>query len=778
MVRSPTSALRLLVGLTVTLIGVVVTWRFSNTMAAMNRDWEQLSHLLPAWIRSIPTVIVGLTLLLVPIGVNAQLLRYRRLRLLVVVNMAAIAAVVLSELLVSLLTRRPPSLLPHAYAGGSVNDPLLAGFVAAFVVGTPYLPRSARRLGGAAVVLSLVATLGFSEIPAVAWLVDVGVGMTCGAAIAILFGTPDPAPDSDELIAGLARSGIAVADIAPASVDARGSTPWLGRTTDGDALFVKVLDQDNRSADLMFRAFRALFLRNSGDERPMSSLRRAVEHEALLSLRAAAVGVTTPTLLTVSDLGNDAMLLAFEGIDGASLDLTDPGRISDETLDEVWHQVVLLQHHGIAHRDLRLANIFAGHDGRLHLIDFGFAELAASPLLLATDLAELLGSTTTVVGVERAVDAAERAVGADGLARAYTRLQPAALGGATRSALKESGSMPALREDVAARVGMPPPDYSGTVPRSHWPALAWFGLATLSTVGLWWVAAGSSGRVGIEQPEQVAWAVAAMLLGLAASVTTARGSMRDPLGVGSLVLARLAAGFAELLRPLHSASVALRVRFLLGSGVETSSALGSVGVAIAARAATHVAVLYLTVRLSGSDGSIDLVVHPDPVWIAAVCCGVVLLGSAAVLGPLRRIVARDVGVPLRCAPAGFRALSGHTTRLAQLFVGSTFVPLAAVGGLVAADRAVGGRLDPPSIALVVMAVTLVVALLPIPGGAGIAEAGLVGGLVLLGEHAAIAVPAVVLYRSVQMWAPAAVGWWAMRRLALGQSASPASASGS
>ncbi|HNG24040.1 MAG TPA: hypothetical protein PLC03_08765, partial [Microthrixaceae bacterium] len=51
MVRSPTSLLRLIVGVTVTAVGVVITWRFANTMAALNRDWEQLTHLLPGWIR-------------------------------------------------------------------------------------------------------------------------------------------------------------------------------------------------------------------------------------------------------------------------------------------------------------------------------------------------------------------------------------------------------------------------------------------------------------------------------------------------------------------------------------------------------------------------------------------------------------------------------------------------------------------------------------------------------------------------------------------------------
>ena len=76
MVRSPTSLLRLIVGVTVTAVGVVITWRFANTMAALNRDWEQLTHLLPGWIRAIPPLVVGLT------TAASRLVQVRRNRLL------------------------------------------------------------------------------------------------------------------------------------------------------------------------------------------------------------------------------------------------------------------------------------------------------------------------------------------------------------------------------------------------------------------------------------------------------------------------------------------------------------------------------------------------------------------------------------------------------------------------------------------------------------------------------------------------------------------------
>ena len=83
------------------------------------------------------------------------------------------------------------------------------------------------------------------------------------------------------------------------------------------------------------------------------------------------------------------------------------------------------------------------------MIDFGFSELAASDLLLATDVAELLASTSLYVGPERAVAQAVAAVDRATLTRAPTRLRPWALAGATRTALK---SRPGFLDKLRSRL--------------------------------------------------------------------------------------------------------------------------------------------------------------------------------------------------------------------------------------------------------------------------------------------------------------------------------------
>ena len=143
------------------------------------------------------------------------------------------------------------------------------------------------------------------------------------------------------------------------------------------------------------------------------------------------------------------MLLAYEMIDGSSLDGVADEAVTDELMRGVWEQVALLREHRIAHRDLRRANVFVQDDGVPWLIDFGFSEVAVADEILDADVAQMLASFAVVVGAERAVRAAVEAIGPDAVGAGAARLQMAALSGATQTALKQHKG---LLEDVQAEV--------------------------------------------------------------------------------------------------------------------------------------------------------------------------------------------------------------------------------------------------------------------------------------------------------------------------------------
>jgi undecaprenyl-diphosphatase len=331
---------------------------------------------------------------------------------------------------------------------GATSELVLAVMAAVATAVAPWVGRRWRRVAWAVVLgvmvgRALVAPVGFASLRALL------VGWFAGALAVFLLGAPPRRAGGEAIATGLAAVGVPVRRIDQASLDARGSTPYFAEGTDGRRLFVKALGRDERSADLLFRLYRRIVPRDLGDERGYLSLRRAVEHEALVALAARDLGSHTPRLVALASASPASFVLAYEAVDGRSLDRIDPADLDDELLTAIWTEVRLLRRHRVAHRDLRLANVFVAADGDVWMIDFGFSELAASDTLLAADVAELLAATSLSVGVDRAVDAAVGVLGPTATATAADRLQPWALSGATRAAMKERpGLLDALRTRV------------------------------------------------------------------------------------------------------------------------------------------------------------------------------------------------------------------------------------------------------------------------------------------------------------------------------------------
>ncbi len=415
--RSPSDVLRLVVSsvLLLALLGAEL-W-FGDTLVKFAHDLLRGLTAVPAWLLDTVVTLTRLLALAFLVGGLLVTLRRGRWRFLAAVSIAGAAAALLTVLL-------GPVDPDAAGAAADLDGLVAAGFPTAIglavvaavaTAAAPWLTRRWRRLAWALILLAgfsrfLVAPVAFDTLRGLL------VGWFAGSAALVAFGGPSRRPTGTAIAEGLAAAGFPVATLKRAGVDVRGSTPYFGTTVGGRDLFVKALGADERSADLLFRMYRSIVPRNFGDERPFSSLRRAVEHEALLALTACSYGLRTPALVTLTTAEPNGFVLAYERIEGQSLDGVPVEQLTDEFLRDIWTRVAELHRHRIAHRDLRLANLFVGSDGTIWLIDFGFSELAARKLLLDTDRAELVASTATRVGAERAVAAAVAVVGADALA--------------------------------------------------------------------------------------------------------------------------------------------------------------------------------------------------------------------------------------------------------------------------------------------------------------------------------------------------------------------------
>jgi glycosyltransferase 2 family protein len=454
-VRSPADLLRLIVAAVAVMVVVILGWLFGDTVVGFASDFFVGIDAVPDWL--LTAVIAGTRLLAIAVLVGGLLWTAVRAGWAASIAMAlgGVTAAVLVALLENLVgldegavvTTPTTNLGPltSAWFPTAVGLGTLAG---ALTAGAPWLSRRWRHVGwiaviGLVVVRTLTSEMSFGSVQAVL------VGWFAGAAALVAVGAPARRADAESIAGGLAAVGLALDEVTPARVDARGSTPYFATMPDGGRLFLKVLGRDERSADLMFRIYRKLQGRDFGDGRPFSSLRRAIEHEAFVSLAARDLGIRTPRLRALAVAEPDSVVLAYDATAGRSLDQLDPDDVTDEVLFATWEAIADLRRHGIAHRDLRLANVFLGDDAAVWIIDFGFSEVAASEPLLANDVAELVCSSSVYVGAERAVAPALATVDRGTLTRAVERLRPWALSGATRAALKEQ---PGLLDDLRRRL--------------------------------------------------------------------------------------------------------------------------------------------------------------------------------------------------------------------------------------------------------------------------------------------------------------------------------------
>lgn len=455
MAKAPTDVLRLAVAVTALLIVVVIGALFDDAIVGFVSDLVRGFEALPTWLVTGMVVLGQILGTVIIVGGAVAAIVRRRWFLLVVTTVAAAAAVAMTLLVTPIVDHVAPQAteVDESYTLVAPDETLstvgLAMVAAIVTAAAPWVSRRWRRLGWTLVIIVALTRLLGAPIE-FDTLVAVLAGWIAGAAVIVLLGAPSRRPTGASIAEGLASVGVPLARLEQASLDARGSTPYFATGRDGSALFVKALGEDERSADLLFRVYRRLQPRDLGDERSFSSLRRAVEHEALVALAARDIGIRTPRLVAFATAEPHGFVLAYEAIAGRSLDRLEPPEMTDEVLAGVWEEFALMRSHRIAHRDLRLANVFLADDGAAWIIDFGFSELAASDQLLATDLAELLASSTTQVGAERAVAAGLAAVGPDVLVTALDRLQLPMLSGATRTAMKAD---PSLLTELRQRVG-------------------------------------------------------------------------------------------------------------------------------------------------------------------------------------------------------------------------------------------------------------------------------------------------------------------------------------
>jgi len=779
--RLPSDLLRLLVALIVGAVGFLIVALLDDVSEGLTVEMVDAAAALPD-----PLVVTGILAVQMvawfgPVAAVGFLLARRTYRRLSLVVVAAVVAVIvgwgleataLRELGGEVTILRSPSWICGA-AGrseracvpgdGFPNTVYLAGFSAGFSVLTPWLTRRWRRAGEVLIAFFLVVRSIDGIVPPVEALLAVAVGYAIGAAVLLAFGDTDRRPRGADIVTALERHGLGVRRLHAADVPARNSAPWFATTPVGRRLFVKVLGPEERSADLLYRTWRALRLKDAGDAPPFLTVRREVEHEAALSLTAWAGGVRTPRLVAAGEVGVDSMLLAFEAVDGPPLDAVES--ISDPTLIGCWEQLASLHRRRIAHRNLSLANLVVGDGGAPWVTDFGFSELAADDGQLDADVAQLLAATSVAVGAERAVATAADVLGPDRLARAASRLQPAALGSSTRTAVAaHDGLLDAVRDQVATVTG------TERAQLEKLERITWRSVAMVAMLGLaFYFLIPQLAEVRLDDVLGASWGwfplvvLFSFLTYLGATIATL-GAVPDRLRLVPTLEAQVGASFVNRISPVKVGGMATNLRFLQRAGVDPPVAVAGIGVMSVVGFLVHMTLLVVFVTTAGRSAT-ESISLPSGEAVLVGLVVVMTLGGLVMLLPVgRRIFLGRFWPIVKTSVSGVGVVASRPTKVLALLGGSFVITSSYILALWYSVEAFGGGLGFVSVGAVYLAGQTVAQAAPTPGGIGAAEAALIAGLTAFGLAVEVAVPAVFLYRFATFWLPILPGWLAVRHL--------------
>lgn len=285
-------------------------------------------------------------------------------------------------------------------------------------------------------------------------ILTVLIGWTVAYGTLYAVGSPNVRPTGRNLMAGLRTVGFHPVSAAREEASDTAENGDRGRRyfvtlEDGPPLDVTVVDREQQAQGFFYRAWRNLTLRGFATRSSLQSLRQALEQEALLAYAAIAAGANAPKLIATSELGPDAVMLVYEHSGGRTLDSLAEDEITDELLRSTWRQVQSLQSRRIAHRRLAGDAILVDRSGTVILTDLRGGEIAASPLLLRMDVAQLVTTLGLRVGAERTVASAVSVLGPDTVADCLPMLQPIALTRSTRATLRRLARERAQREREA-----------------------------------------------------------------------------------------------------------------------------------------------------------------------------------------------------------------------------------------------------------------------------------------------------------------------------------------
>jgi uncharacterized membrane protein YbhN (UPF0104 family)/tRNA A-37 threonylcarbamoyl transferase component Bud32 len=640
----------------------------------------------------------------------------------------------------------------------------LAVVTAVVCAASPYLTRPTRRCGQALVLLLALAAMYLGTAFPNDLFAAVVVGWGVAAAVHLIFGSPGGRPTTAHVGAALEELGIVVDAVRLAPAQPSGRTLMFSQDDKGP-LVVEVMGRDEADAQFFAKLWRSLMYKDSGDNLYMTRLQE-VEHEAYSMLLARDGGVRVPQVLVAGVAGPDAALLVTRQPSGARLATVDPTTLTDDVLDDIWAQARSLQGSGVVHGALNAHHVFLSN-GEATIVDFDGATTTRVHERGDRDLAELLVSTADLVGDERAVAAAARALDHERLAELLPFLQTAALSRELVSDTHKRKELKTRLDDLrtlgakAAQVEEPPLEQLYRVDKTN----LLMAVGTLVAVFALLSQIGSPGELWdtIKDAEWY-WLVIAFAISMSTNIAYAvalMGTVPRRLPLWPTTECQVSMSFANLAVPAVG-GYTTQIRFLQKQGIDGASAVASGGL-LSTVAGVVAQVLLFLVAVALAPTSLDLGnIDVNAVLKVVVIMLVVVLAAVGLVlgvGKLRNAVVP----PVKRAMHTIREALRDPKRVMLLLVGNFAASILYGFCLLACIAAFGGSISYWTLLAANIFVGTIASLIPIPGGnTAVSSVGLSGFLVAAGVPESIAVAAILANQLVVSFLPAIPGWIATR----------------
>ncbi|GFM16289.1 MULTISPECIES: lysylphosphatidylglycerol synthase transmembrane domain-containing protein [Mycobacteriaceae] len=651
-----------------------------------------------------------------------------------------------------------------------LDDPRwIAMLAAVLTVSGPWLPARWRHWWWALLLAFVPIHLVVSAVVPARSLLGLAVGWFVGALVVLVVGTPALEVPLDGAVRAMARRGFTVSALAVLRPAGRGPMLLSARRDRGDgdggearAAVVELYGPHQRGGGFLRQFWRKVRLRDSETAPIQPSMRRAVEHRALMAIAVGELALSNSTPIAVAALERGWTLYAHRPAEGIDL----PRCMDTTPVARVWDSLAMLHSQQISHGDLRAKEITVV-DGTPMFGGFAHAEYGASEAHLHTDIAQLLITTTELYGAEDAVAAAITVFGNEAVLAASRRLTKVAMPKRVRDAVSDAGSvMAAARDEVKRQTGA---DQITTATITRFTRNQIIQMVLL--VALVYVAYPfiSSVPVFFSELRNANWWWA--LVGLAVSAlkyvgaAAALWACADGLvKFRTLTIMQVANTFAATTTPAGVGGLALSTRFLQKAGLGALRATTAVALQQSVQVLTHITLLVFFSAAAGASADLSQFVPSTTViyLIAGAALGAV--GVFLIVPKLRRWLGSSLRPRLKEVIDDLVVLAREPKRLAVIILGCATTTLGSALALWASIEAFGGDVNFVTVTIVTMVGGTLASAAPTPGGVGAVEAALIGGLAAFGVSAAVAVPAVLLYRILTCWLPVFLGWPIMRWL--------------